>query len=183
MSIESFVRDAFELIQRGRFESAMSLACAALDATAKNEFVAIVKVGERWEAFVNSNLDIITVVGFRGAILAVPGANLKVLDPEPPGATSTIETIIYKSIRCNLLHEASLPGTATFTPEAFYGIRDGTFYIPAFFIHAVLLAVVGAKSNDSRLMDVQIELNLAPLRINELWGKPELIRSKLGIDS
>ena len=98
MSIESFVRDAFELIQRGRFESAMSLACAALDATAKNELVAIVKVGERWEAFVNSNLDIITVVGFRGAILAVPGANLKVLDPEPPGATSTIETIIYKSI-------------------------------------------------------------------------------------
>jgi len=70
-----------------------------------------------------------------------------------------------------------------FTLEAVYGIREGTFYVPVSFIYAVLLAVVGAKSNASRLMDVEIQLNLEPLRINELWGKPELIRTKLGIGS
>jgi len=181
MSIESFVRDAFELIQRGRFESAMSLACAALDATAKNEFGG--DVGQRWKAFVNASLDIITAIGFRGAILAVPGSHLNVLDPESPSTTSSIENIIYKSIRCNLLHEASLPGNAMFTIEAFYGIREGTFYVPVSLIYAVLLVVVGAKSNASRLMDVEIQLSLELLRIKELWGKPELIRTKLGIGS
>lgn len=179
MSIESCVRDSFELIQRGRFDSAMSLACAALDATAKNEFGG--NVGERWTAFVNANLDIITHVGFGGAILSAPGANLHVLDPETPGKTSSLESIIYKSIRCNLLHEASLPGTAMFTPFAFYGIRENVFYIPAHFIHALLLVVVGAKSNAVRSMGIDIELNLTPLRVNELWGKSELVRIKLGI--
>jgi hypothetical protein len=66
-------------------------------------------------------------------------------------------------------------------PRGFYGIRDGTFYIPISFIYALLLAVVGAKSNASRRIDVQIELNPARLKINELWGKSELIRSKLGV--
>ena len=181
MSIECFVQDAFELIRRDRFESAMALACAALDATAKSEFSGQVQVGERWEAFVKSNLDIITVVGFSGAIHAAPGGILRVLDPERPDDVAPIEKIIYKSIRCNLMHEASLPGGARFTPERFYGIRDGTFYIPVSFIYALLLAVVGAKSNASRRIDVQIELNPARLKINELWGKSELVRSKLGV--
>ena len=38
MSIESSIGDAFEQLQRGRYDSAMTLACTSLDATASNEF-------------------------------------------------------------------------------------------------------------------------------------------------
>lgn len=181
MTIEALVEDALDLLRRGRFDSAMSLACACLDAAAAAEIGG--SVGNRWKGFINSRLDIITAVGFRGALLVVPGSKLNVKNPANPAETIPIEDVIYKAIRCYLLHEASLPAGVSFVSEAFYGERGGAFHLPSTLILSVLLAVVAAPSNASRFLvnDITIALESSALSVNATWGKTPELRRFLGL--
>lgn len=181
MSIESSIGDAFEQLQRGRYDSAMTLACTSLDATASNEFGGA--VGARWEAFVNANLDIITHVGFGGALRVSPGATVNIKRPESPTSTISNKDVIYKSIRNCLIHDASLPDKVSFTQDAFYGERDGAFHVPVLLIYALLLAVIATPSNAPRSLSSPIEVAVCGkrLEVNDLWGKPDALRRELGL--
>lgn len=147
MSIESSVREALRQLRDREFDNAMTSACITLDATAKNEFG---DCTQRFQRFVRGNLDIITYVGFGGAIVACPGATLKLKWPKSPDGCVAVEDIVYKSIRCPLIHEASLPERVCFTEDAFYGERDGVLCIPVNMIYAIVLSVIAAPTNRSR---------------------------------
>ena len=181
MSIELLLREALEQLQAEKFEAAMTSACISLDATAKNEFNTGSK--RRCRQFVQSNLDIISSVGTGGAILAVPGSILALRKPESPSLSSPLEDIIYESVRCHLVHEASLPTNVCFTKEAFYGERDGVFYLPVLMIYALILSVIVAPTNSHRSLgtDIVMTIGRKQFRLEELWGKSEVLRRQLGI--
>lgn len=181
MSIESLLREALEQLQAEKFEAAMISACISLDATAKNEFGGGSK--RRCRQFVRSNLDIISSVGTGGAILSVPGSTLALKKPESPSSTSPLEDIIYESARCHLVHEASLPPSVRFTTEAFYGERNGIFYLPALMIYAIILSVIAAPTNSHRSLGIDIVMTIfgRQLHLEHFWGKPETLRHQLGI--
>jgi len=179
MSIEALVEDSLGLLQKSRFDASMSLACACLDATATKEFGE--KVGYRWKMFTRSRMDIISSVGFGGALLVAPGVNLNIKNPAKPSETVPFESVIYKTIRCFLVHGASLPPGVEFTPDAFYGERNGIFHIPSNMILALVLAVVSSPSNAGRVMgiDFQITLSGKKIGINKLWGKTSELRGAI----
>lgn len=181
MSIESSVREVIQQLQDEKFDAAMTSACISLDATAKNEFGSGSE--RRCRQFVQANLDIITSVGFGGAILAAPGSTVKLKQPESPAGCISVEDIIYKSIRCHLIHEASLPANVSFTKDAFYGERNGAFHIPVLMIYAVILSVVAAPTNSSRSLgsDIVMTLKGKQLYLERLWGKADILRQQLGI--
>lgn len=181
MSIESWLREAIQQLQAEKFEAAMTSACISLDATAKNEFGPGSE--QRCRRFVQANLDIITCVGFGGAILAAPGSTVKLKQPDAPAGCIPVEDIIYKSIRCHLIHEASLPANLSFTKDAFYGERNRTFHIPILMIYAIILSVIAAPTNSSRSFgsDIVMDLNGKQLHLEHLWGKTDIVRRHLGI--
>jgi hypothetical protein len=181
MSIETSLREALLQLQNEKFLAAMTSACISLDATAKNEFGT--KSERRCRQFVQANLDIITLVGLGGALLVAPGATLKLKQPESPTSCISVEDILYKSIRCHLVHEAALPKNVTFTKDAFYGERSGIFQIPVLMIYAVILSVIGSPTNSTRSlgMDMVMMVNGKQLILDQLWGKADVIRQILGI--
>ncbi|MGB9689693.1 hypothetical protein [Thermogutta sp.] len=186
MSVASRVAEAVRHLIEKDYESAMIAVCVALDATAGREFpqfATISGAGKRCTAFMNKNLDIITAVGFGGAICSAPGSTLNLKTPGSSNRLEALEKIIYKTLRCTLLHEASLPEKVVFTEDAFYGERDGHFYIPVPMIYALLLAVIGASSNSGCQIpgDLRIRIRGKDLAVNELWGKADDIRKHLGI--
>lgn len=182
MSIEGIVRDSLRHFQEKNFLAAMTSACIALDATGKKEFQTSSE--NRCKQLVQANMDIITHVSFSGAFFSVPGAKISLSRPESKNTPIPIEDIIYKSIRCNLIHEASLPPGVEFTEEPMYGERSGIFYLPVVMILALLLVVIGSPTNATRNLKVPIFMCIRDVKLdlNSLWGKAAEIRRLLKID-
>jgi hypothetical protein len=88
MAIHDFLTGAVREFAFRNSAVAMACVCTALDATAKAEYGG--KTRQRCLKFVDRYLDIITLVGFGGAIVTVPGSTLKVNDPINPTKTTNI---------------------------------------------------------------------------------------------
>lgn len=188
MSVADRVAESLRHICEKDYESAVIAVCIALDATAREEFPHLSTnkdTGKRCEEFVKANLDIITAVGFGGGILAAPGSTVCLKTPGKSELLSDLASIIYRTLRCTLIHEAKLPGGVLFTEESFYGERDGHFYIPVNMIYALLLAIVGAQSNGRCRIADDVSLNILghPVSLNSLWGRADTVRQLLGIRS
>jgi hypothetical protein len=185
MSIGDFITDSMVLLGQHRYKSAMCLAMNALDATASREYPQLSgpgKVGERIKRFVRDQYDILTTVGFGGAIAAAPGSNLNLPDPEK-GAMDSFEGILYKCMRCYLTHETLLPLNAYFNEHCVYGQTSQGFSIPVLMVFAVILAVVGAKTNahETSQADLRLIVMNQNFPIADYWGRKERLRSLLGI--
>lgn len=159
----------------------MACACIALDATANRELGG--KVGDRCKNFVNKYLDIISVVGTGGVVLAAPGSTLCIADPRNPGSHTPIQDIIYYSIRNCLIHEAGLAANVAFTERAFLGIESGTFHMSTRFIVAIMLSVVASPVHSGVKMDEdwQIILDSRPIPFNSLMGDAAAVRAFLSL--
>jgi hypothetical protein len=96
---------------------------------------------------------------------------------------SSLEDILYNSMRCYLTHEAKLPADAFFNEQAVYGKTPQGFSIPVAMVYAVILAVVGAKTNTGETSNAGIGLIIRgqKIPIAECWGCKERILSLLGM--
>lgn len=128
-------------------------------------------------------MDIVTSIGLFNAIYAVPGAKLSLSNLEQPSNSITLEDIIYKTFRCNLLHEADLPPNVELTEELVYGTQNGVFKLPVTLIYALLIVVIGSPSNHHRKLKGSLVMTIrdVPLNINSLWGNGAEIRRLLQI--
>lgn len=171
MSISKFIEGAIREFAYQNYPVAMACTCIALDATAKKENPNM-RVGERCMAFIDSYLNIISVVGTGGATCAMPGAKLCPSDPENPGTFTPIQEIIYKSIRNCLIHEAALAAHVSFTPDAFLGVRHTKLEISHRMIIALLLAVAASTENFDAVIDNThaIVLDNRIIPFNDLFG-------------
>ena len=187
MSVGDFINYSMLLLGQKQYESAMCLAMNALDATAGREYPKLAgkgKVGERCRRFVRDHYDILTSVGFGGAIYATPGAKLKMPDPRT-GEIKSLEEILY-GLRCELTHRTALPKDAFFNEQAVYNMKTSLgFSIPAHLVYAVILAVVGAKTNigETSNADMGLIIRDQKIPIAECWGCKEKILSLLGMPS
>src|SRR5258705_292085 len=93
----SALSKSFALYNANDLDNALIQLCIALDATAKNEYPRIKKVGERFKTFVKANQDIITFFTFN--------TNMFI---DCQFGDYTIEQFIYKVLRCGLLHEGEV---------------------------------------------------------------------------
>ena len=91
MAIEGFLSAALREWSYDHYSVAMACACIAADATAKAESGRVKNRNEvQFSNFIDSKLDIITVVGFGGAIQAAPGSRISVRDPLNSSSTSEL---------------------------------------------------------------------------------------------
>ena len=182
MAIDDFLTATICEWSHNNYSVAMSSVCNAVDATAREEF----SDGgnkNRYLKFLNKYLDIITEVGFGGAIFSRPGSTLNIPDPCDPNKTKNITEIIYDSIRCYLTHEASLPSNVEFTDRAFYGYENNIFKIPTRLIAALFLAVIASPINTGISISEswQLILDEKAVPINSLAGDASKVRQYLGL--
>jgi hypothetical protein len=172
MSVADRVTESINKYNSSDLENALIQVCIALDGTAKSEYPRIKKVGERFRAFIRANMDIITFFTFNTNVFI----NCKF-------GEYTIDQFIYKVLRCGLLHEGELSKMFKFTePSEPVSIGTKQWCFPKTFIYGTLLAVIGASSNSNqRVADhLVVAIMGTKFRINELWGRIDLIRKAIG---
>jgi hypothetical protein len=181
MAIEDFMNGALRECAAGNYPVAMASICTVVDSLGKAEFGG--KTRSRCLAFLDKYLDIITTVGFGGAIRANPGGRLNVLDPMNPTKTKNVIEVVYDILRCSLIHEADLPFNVQFTQEAFYGKRSGDFLIPTNFFYALLFAAIASPcmAQKSIVNDIQLTWRGAPCPVNQLMGDTASVRLFLSL--
>lgn len=181
MAIEDFLNGALRECAAGNYPAAMASICTVVDSLGKAEFGG--RTRTRCLAFLDKYLDIITTVGFGGAIRANPGGKLNVLDPMDPTKTKNVTEVVYDILRCSLLHEADLPFNVQFTSEALYGKRSGSFLIPTNFFYALLFAAIASPcmARKSIANEIQLTWRGALFPVNQLMGDTAAVRSFLSL--
>ena len=182
MAVSDFINGAVREFAFRNYPVAMAAACIALDASAKKETPTL-NVGDRCRKFIDSYLDIITVVGTGGGTCAMPGAKLCPPDPRNPGTYTPIQDVIYESIRCCLIHEAELATHVCFTDDAFLGVRHTQLEISSRMIISMLLAVAASSVNAGIQVDESCAIILDSRKIpfNQLFGNRNAVTNWLGI--
>ena len=152
--------------------NALIQVCIAMDATAKNEYPNEVKVGKRFRRFIQANHDVITFFSLNGTI---------VKNKFQVGG-QTFDEVIYKVVRCGLLHEGELPNLLRFVPPGQpLTFSDQLWHLPTTFVLGNLLAVVGAPTNASYRIHPKYGVSISgrDFAINDLWGHIDKVRDAI----
>lgn len=182
MSISHRIADAWDLFANQRFESSLILACVAIDATARQLYPDTKLVGDRFNLFIDDNLPLITQIGIGSRVsgtVFMPGAfdDLVNVHRSKEGYVN-FRDIVYKGIRCCLVHEAELHGSIEITNQPILKAEEnGNVILPSSVVLGLMLSVVGARTNRGGSIGPQysVVVKSKSLKIDEYWGE----RSKL----
>jgi len=148
VSIKTFVETAAELHNAGKYDVALALACAAVDATAaklypnKNN-------NQRNKEFLKKSMSIVTRHGFPGiqaSEIRIKCFNTPDLKTDQNGYVG-IEDIIYHTLRCGLIHQCEIDSRLVFTDHAEIGDFNAQFRVPRQLIVGLLKAVILDECN------------------------------------
>lgn len=150
MSIQSFLESARILYDNKKYEEALCLVCAAVDACATKEEVNNKKKknAERYKSFLKNHFSTICKYGFPGVQASIIRIKVEVpnvaLETDENGYVD-MEQIIYHVIRCGLVHECAIEKTIQFTDTTIIGDWTDRFYIPKDIILGLIAAVEETK--------------------------------------
>jgi hypothetical protein len=173
MTIADRVKESIDKYNSNDLENALIQICIAIDGTAKKVYPHTKNNSKaRFKDFVIANLDIITFFTFNTNVFI----NCQFGD-------YTIEQFVYEVLRCGLIHEGELSSRFRFTePGEPIQISLNQWCLPKTFIFGTLLAVIGASANaNERITDYYaVEIFGSPFKLNDLWGRADLIRQAIG---
>jgi len=176
MSIGNRVDEAYMKLLSGDLENALIQLSIAIDATAKKKFNNEKKVGKRVKTFVNEYEDLITHLSMVGQlrIFATGGVSY--------GNKGDLGEVLYKSIRCALLHEADISNQVVFKSGTMTGMENGKFIVTEQLLWGLLLILVGEETNSSQKLkqDHRMIFNDQNLDLNNLWGNLDGIKKVTG---
>jgi hypothetical protein len=158
MSIASFVEASINELRVGRYDVAMTLACSAVDGTTAKKLAPNASNNERFKAFLEENMRLITCYGFPGINaggIRIKCINIPDLKTDQDGYIS-IADIIYHVVRCSVIHECSIDERIEFTEQTYIGDFQTKFRIPRKLIIGLLAAVVKSPTNSHEPFDKEI---------------------------
>lgn len=142
MEIENFTNLSKSEYLRGNYTTSFSLACQALDAASQIVFPDQ-KTGERFKSIIDDNFDYFCNAGLPGiSCKGITFSNSMIKDELGlKNEEATFQEIIYKLIRCSLIHECKLPVKLALTEKTLIGPKDNKFYIPISVVQGLLSLV------------------------------------------
>lgn len=181
MAVADRVKEAIDKMNLGDPVNALIQVCLAVDATAKREYPKN-KVGERTKKFLRNNQVFLTAF----VKLAVGGdILLQLKDKNGEPETKKLEEVLYKLVRCALVHEASISDRIIITPDPCFGLsKDGKFILSRGLIWGMINAVIGSPANSRERAPDNYWISIGGQRIslNELWGKKDIILQLAGVN-
>ena len=183
MAIGSFLSVSLDALESGNYDVSLALACTAIDATAKKLYGNALKNNERNKKFLKENMRLITHFGFPGITasgLAIKCSSLPELKRNSEGLVS-MEEILYKTLRCGLVHECEIDSRLEFVSATSIGDVNNRFRMPASLIFGLILAVILSESNSSEALSKSrsVSFNGQYHDLNMLWGERAQVLSKI----
>jgi len=176
MSIGNRVDEAYLKLLSGDLENSLVQISIAIDATAKKKYSKEKKVGKRIRRFVMEYEDLIIHLSMAGMVRIITPDGISY------GEKGNLGDIVYKSIRCALLHEADISDRVIFKKDPMMGMESENFIVTDQLLWAFILILVGDQTNSNQnfKQDRLMTFNGSTLNLNQLWGKLEEIRVATG---
>ena len=176
MSIGNRVDEAYLKLISGDLENSLIQLSIAIDATAKKKYGNKTGVGKRVRNFISEYEDLITHLSMAGRLRLFAKNGVKF------GDKGSLGNVVYKSIRCSLLHEADLSDQVVFKTGPVIGMEDGKFVVTDQLLWGLLLILVGEETNTNEVMkqNHQMQFNGNNLDLNNLWGNLAEIKKLTG---
>ena len=174
MAIGDRVKEAIDKLNQGDPVNALIQVCIAIDGTSKKEFHGKVRKSPslRYKEFIKKHQAFITKVAL--GKLEIAGPIIFQIGRSDVADYKNLEEILYKIVRCSLLHEGELPEKVEITKENVLGVTaEGKFLISFNFIIAMIMAVVGSEVNVNQRIPDGYSIGIGNTRIdlNDFWGK------------
>lgn len=165
MAIADRVDEALVKLEGSDLENATIQLAIAIDATGKRRDAAS-KSGDRSQAFIRENESFIFHMMMEGRLKIVARNGVSF------GEKGDLAQVLYKTIRCALLHEADLFKVAVFQTGPVMGNQDGKFVVTNNLLCGLLLAIVADPTNSGEQMKRHhvVQCYGEALPINALWG-------------
>ena len=172
MSIGNRVDEAFIKLVSDDLENSLIQLSIAIDATAKKKFANEKKVGKRVRRFVGEYEDLITHFSMAGRLRIFSRGGISY------GDKGSLANVVYKSIRCALLHEADISEQVVFRSGTVQGMDSDKFIVTDQLLWALILILVGEKANSNQKLKHprKMTFNGVVLELDELWGNLEKIK-------
>jgi len=173
MSIGDRVDEAYVKLGSDDLENSLIQLSIAIDATAKRKFKKEKKVGRRIKKFVDEYEDLIIHFSMAGQL------RIFARDGIVYGKKGSLGNVVYKSIRCALLHEADISDQVVFKKGTVLGMDNGKFIVTDQFLWGLILILVGDKININQRFKIPREMifNGVRLKLNDCWGNIEHIKT------
>ena len=123
MSIGNRIDEAYIKLVSNDLENSLIQLSIAIDATAKKKYNGEKKVGKRVRTFVEEYEDLITHFSMAGQLRIFAGGGISY------GDKGSLGDVVYKSIRCAILHEADLSQQVVFKAGKLQGMDNGKFIV------------------------------------------------------
>jgi hypothetical protein len=182
MSIANTVQATIEFYESGNVESALIMACIAVDATAKKEYPTERNNNVRYKGFMREYAWLIGHIGLRGVVArhiklkALP-PNLK---PDSNGSVS-LEDVLYGVVRCGLLHEATIKDHVILEETVILGYDGQKYQLPTSLPLGLIAAAIASPLNISERLETHHVLKLGEQEyfVNDLWGRRDVFAALL----
>lgn len=165
-------------LKLGDGENAFIQLSIAIDATSKLNYPKIKGSSKRNKLFIKENLPFV-LWSLTNGTPNKSSSLFFVIDDE--GKEISLEDIMYRLLRCTLLHEGDLPDLVIFTQEEFIANKKDKIILPLAIISSFCLAVIKNPFNKKEKL---INNNLfipygsnIPYDLNQCWGNEDRLRS------
>jgi hypothetical protein len=181
VAVADRIKEAIDKMNMGEPENGLIQVCIAVDATAKKEYPKS-GPGERTKKFLRDNQVFLTAF-LRLAVGEEILLQVENRDGKPE--TKRLEEVLYRLVRCALVHEAELSDRVTITNQACFGLsNDGKFILSYGLIWGMICAVIGSPKNTQERApeNYWISIRGRKILLNELWGKKDIMIQDMFMD-
>ena len=172
MSVGNRINEALEKLQKKDYENSLIQICIALDATSKKEYPNL-GPSKRYKKFIKDNMGFITKVAF--AKLEIQSTPKFMLSD---GTAHELQDILYKILRCTLLHEGKLNKLIIIVEQNQIGSSpSGMFIFSVNLITSLLFLVIGSEMNKDAVVKGSHSFNLGnrTIHLSEVLGRKQQI--------
>jgi hypothetical protein len=180
MAISDRISQCIEHLDQGDHENAFIQLSIAIDGTAKKQYVGLGST-KRCKKFLRDNLPFVLWSLTNGTTTKVKDFTFEFQSSGSPSGPTKFEDVVYSALRCNLLHEASLPDNIEFTSQSAIMMKDGRLHFPTALIGALAFAVISspANANEPAPLGQSFTFGTKTFDISELWADRAAVKEAI----
>jgi len=168
MAVGERVQEALIKLKEHNVDNALIQLSIAVDATAKKMYPQL-KNAQRIKRFLTVKRAFIWWCLFNG----IPDSNSQLCLSFADKGYVSIEDIMYKYIRCSLLHEGEMHENIIFDYVEYFKVNaDSSLILPVGYLYAILWAVISSDENKGEKMNCDFFscFGKEKVNLNDYWG-------------
>ena len=181
MSIGKRASETLASLASGDAEAALLAACVLVGATSRREYPHESVDSLRYKKFISSQIWVIGLVAFQ---IVAEGYKVRCLHPDLKplvDGTVLLEDVLYKVVRCGLLHEADIRSHVQLSDSTILGYEDGKYIFSERLPRALLVAAMLSPKNSGEQLQgsYTVRIGRREFPAQSLWGKRNEIKKLL----